>query len=113
MNKMEVLIILGFIIGVVLIIAWAESENDFKALGIIFTGLLMFFLMLTAIPICKLKELEKQVDSRHKADLYQAAYQLGKQDALNKKTYINQYFEQGKTQEEISGYSNGYAENFQ
>ena len=110
---MEVLILIGFAIGVLLIIAWFESKDDFKVLGIIFTSLLMFFLMLTTIPILELKELEKQVDSRHKADLYQMAYQLGKQDALNKKPYINQYLEQRKTQEEITGYSNGYVENIQ
>ena len=111
---MEVLIVLGCISGILLIIGISESKDDFsKVFGITLTSLMMFFLVLTVIPLYELRKLKDQVDSRHKADLYQAAYQLGKQDALNKKPYINQYHEQGKTQEEISGYSNGYAENYQ
>lgn len=110
---MEVLICLGVIIGILLCVLLVDSKDEFKALCIFLTIVLTLILCLTAIPIGELNELKKQVDSRHKGDLYNSAYILGKEDALKKKPYINKYYEQSKSQEEITGYSNGYAENYQ
>lgn len=110
---MEALICLGVIIGILLCILLTDSKDEFQIPCIILTILLTLFLCLMAIPIVELNELKKQVDGRHNSDLYNSAYTFGKEDALKKKPYINQYHEQNKSQEEISGYANGYAENYQ
>lgn len=111
---MEVFIIIGILTGIPACALILELKNDLdRFIGFGSILLIMICLILMGIPIRELSELKKQVENRHKGDIYNSAYILGKEDALKKKPYINQYHEQKKSQEEITGYSNGYAENYQ